>query len=154
MLHATVGHVGRPKVSNSAGTFLRADLPRCSTGPKILRLSGDAVRRYFYRLEPEAPSSSLYEAIGVCETASPSDLRLAWRLRSLELGVTPKNNTERAKIERAFNLLAYPDLRTCYDGLLRDETALPQFPYEGFGVIVVEGNLAEDGSVFFGHRIL
>lgn len=154
MLYATVGHFGQPKGNHSADTFLRADLPKCSTGPRSLLLSGDAVRQYFYRLEPGGPSNSLYGTLGVCQTASPSDLRLAWRVRSLALGVIPTNNTERARIERAFNLLAHPDLRKCYDSLLRDETAPPMFPYKGFGVIVVEGNLAEDGTVFIGHRIL
>lgn len=38
-----------------------------------------------------------------------------------------------AQIERAFNVLARPDLRACYDALRNDEDAPALFPYGGFG---------------------
>lgn len=154
ILHASIGQVGRPKDNNSGGSFLRVDLPNCSAGPDSMLLSADAIRRYFYRFELDGQSSSLYKTLGVCEMASLTDLRLAWRVRSIETGLTHKRSEERAEIERAFNLLAHPDLRNCYDELLRDETAPPVFPYGGFGTIMVEGNPAKDGNVFFGKRIL
>jgi hypothetical protein len=57
-------------------------------------------------------------------------------------------------VERAFNLLARPDLRSCYDALLRDSEAPALFPYGGFGSILVAGDLSVDGETFFARRIL
>ena len=61
-------------------------------------------------------------------------------LRSVELGFDPADLRERAKAERAFNILAQPDLRHCYDRMSRDEDAPPLFPYGGFGSIFVAGS--------------
>jgi hypothetical protein len=64
---------------------------------------------------------------------------MSWRLFNLENAGTPQ---EAARAERAFNVLANPDLRRCYDELCVDEDAPPMFPYGGFGSILVAGNLA------------
>jgi hypothetical protein len=117
-------------------------------------LSGDAIRRYFYQVDHEHESATLYLRLGVSPSATPADLRMAWRIRQIELGAHAANVAERAQIERAFNILAHPDLRKCYDSLRRDEDAPPLFPYGGFGSILVEGNLSEDCGAFFAHRIL
>jgi hypothetical protein len=47
-----------------------------------------------------------------------------------------------------------PDIRACYDALLRDPEAPVLFPYGGFGSLLIAGELARDGRVFFGHRIV
>jgi hypothetical protein len=47
---------------------------------------------------------SLYALLGVAETATLGDLRLAWRLRSLELDATGFQARDRAQVERAFNV--------------------------------------------------
>jgi len=88
------------------------------------------------------------------ETATPADLRLACRLRSVELGITAADRPIRSRAERAFNILAHPDLRNCYDRMRKDEDAPPLLPYGGFGSILAEGHLSEDGQAFFGKRIL
>jgi hypothetical protein len=72
----------------------------------------------------------------------------------LESGSGTAGPTEHKRGERAFNILAHPDLRNCYDALRRDEDAPPVFPYGGFGSILVEGKLSPDGEVFFANRIL
>jgi hypothetical protein len=155
LLYATIGYAGLPKErEGGSGFFVRADLPNCSAGPKALFLSGEDIRRYFYLLDGDANRQSLYDLLQVSDSASLADLRLAWRVRSLELGATPTHGVERAKLERAFNILAHPDLRNCYDALRRDKDAPPLFPYGGFGSILVEGQLSDDGEAFFGHRIL
>ncbi len=155
LLYVTIGYVGLPKQrDNGAGFFVRADLPNCSTGPKALFLPGADIRRYFYLLDGDAHRKTLYDLLRVSDLASLADLRLAWRVRSLELAVAPPHAAERSKLERAFNILAHPDLRNCYDVLRRDEDAPPLFPYGGFGSILVEGQLSEDGQAFFGHCIL
>jgi hypothetical protein len=153
-LFATIGYVSRPKASDGAGLFVRAELPNCSGKPKSLFLPDNALRRYFYLLDGEERSPSLYSLLGAPENATLGDLRLAWRLRSLEFEVAGPQARDRAHIERAFNVLAHPDLRNCYDSLRKDEDAPALFPYGGFGSILVEGHLSEDGEAFFADRIL
>jgi hypothetical protein len=153
-LFATIGYASQPKASDGAGYLVRADLPNCSGKPKSLFVSARGLRRYFYLLDGESRRPSLYEILGVSETASPSDLRLAWRVRSLECDVASPQSRDWAQIERAFNVLAHPDLRNCYDALRKDEDAPALFPYGGFGSILAEGHLSENGEAFFADRIL
>lgn len=153
-LYSTIGYVTQPKMSESAGFLVRAELPHCSGGINALFLSGDAVRQYFYGLDDNGLPKSLYSVLCVSETATQGDLRMAWRVRQLECGLATADRAERAGVERAFNVLAHPHLRNCYDALRRNEDAPPLFPYGGFGSILVEGNLGRDGEAFFAHRIL
>jgi hypothetical protein len=155
LLYATIGCVKQAKESaNGAGVFARAELPKCLASPDTLLLSGDALRRYFYLLEDGRGRDTLYSLLQVSESATSAELRLAWRVRQLELGLKPERAPERTWAERAFNVLTHPDLRACYDFLRRDEDAPPLFPYGGFGSILVEGNLSSDTETFFGRRIL
>src|SRR5437763_1613528 len=57
-------------------------------------------------------------------------------------------------VERAFNLLARPDLRSCYQTLLRDPDAPTLFPYGGFGALLVTGELSLDRETYFATKIL
>lgn len=155
LLHVAIGYVANPKPSQSGtGLLARVELPECSGGPRVLFLSGDAICRYFYATEDGKARSYLYALLGVPETATPPDLRMAWRVGQLESGPRAPRPAERLWIERAFNVLAHPDLRNCYDSLRRDEDATPVFPYGGFGSILVEGKLSADGEAFFADRIL
>ena len=117
-------------------------------------VSGDAIRRYFYAPDQSKAPQDLYGLLGVSEAAPPADLRVAWRVRQLESGVRDARPAERVWIERAFNILSHPDLRNSYDTLRRDEDATPIFPYGGFGSILVQGDLSNDGEAFFADRIL
>lgn len=155
LFHAAVGYVTHPKESETgSGFFVRAELPKSSDRLRSLVLAGDAIRRYFYQMDRENESATLYKLLEASESATPADLRVAWRIRQLELGVNPANTVERARVERAFNVLAHPELRNCYDSLRQDEAAPALFPYGGFGSILVEGNLSGDGEAFFANRIL
>ncbi len=152
-LLATIGYASQPKEGDQ-GFYVRAELPKIERF-RVLILSGTAIRRYFYMLDEERlHSQTLYEILGVDESASLADLRLAWRVRSVELGATPCSRNDRAMAERAFNLLSHPDLRNCYDRLRQEKDAPPLFPYGGFGSIWVEGQISKDGDAFFADRIL
>jgi hypothetical protein len=153
LLHATIGHAGLPKIGQNGQAYVRAELPGCREGPRALFLSADSVRRYFYAFS-EAPSHSLYQFLNVPVTASSEQLRVAWRMRSLELKVGGAESRQFSCAERAFNLLAHPDLRNCYNAMRKDDDALPLFPYGGFGAILVEGQLSEERDAFFADRIL
>lgn len=152
-LHAAIGHARLPKVGASGDAYVHTELPGCSEGPRALFLSVDAIRRYFYGFVADS-SQSLYQTLNVPDTASPKQLRIAWRMRSLELAVGGAESHQFSGVERAFNLLAHPDLRNCYDAMRKDDDALPLFPYGGFGVILVEGLLSKEGDAFFADRVL
>lgn len=153
LLHATIGHAGLPKIGQNGQAYIRAELPECKEGPRALFLWADAVRRYFYAFS-EDPRRSLYQFLNVPETASSEQLRIAWRMRSLELTVAGAESRQISGVERAFNLLAHPDLRSCYDAMRKDEDALPLFPYGGFGAILVEGHMSKERDAFFADQIL
>jgi hypothetical protein len=121
-----------------------------------LHLPNPVVRDYFYFFTArsgEEHRTTLYQLLRVAPMATFADLRLAYRVRRLELGA-PDARAELRSIERAFNVLAHPELRSCYDALLRDPDAPALFLYGGFGQCVVTGELAENGEIFFVRRIL
>jgi hypothetical protein len=153
ILHATIGYVGLPKSGKNGDAFVRAELPNCPDGPKALFLSAEALRRYFYLLDGDT-SQSLYRLLRVPEAATLDQLRFAWRMRSLELQVSDSKARDLSCVERAFNVLAHPDLRNCYDAICKNQDAAPLFPYGGFGSILVDGHLSDDEDVFFADRIL
>jgi hypothetical protein len=148
-LYATAVYFAQPKQTENIGYFFRASL-HSSDGIKSLVVSGDAIRRYFYQLDLEEGSLNLYELLEAPESATQADLRVAWRIKQL---ATEKCTVKRQN-ERAFNIVAKPDLRQCYDALRRDENAPPVFPYAGSGSILVEGDLSTERETFFAHRIL
>ena len=115
-------------------------------------------REYFYRLPPAAgrrrASHALRSACIFRPCASPSELRVAFKLRDLELKSMGVPHAERVALERAFNIVGQPELRACYDSLLADAEAPAIFPYGGFGSLLVGGEPSRDGKTFFARRIL
>lgn len=146
LLHAAISYAAQPKLSKNGEWLIRAEVPAATASPRALLIAGDALRRYFYLLDR---SASLYDILGCPPDGGPDTLRMAWRVRNVE---TAGNVQETAVAERAFNVLAHPELRRCYGAMCVDDDAAPLFPYGGFGSILVEGNLAD--GVFFVHRIL
>ena len=90
----------------------------------------------------------------ITPTASLAELRVAFSLRQLEFRAAGASNRDSATLERAFNILAQPELRACYDSLLKDLSAPAVFPYGGFGSILVAGDRSRDGQTFFATQIL
>jgi hypothetical protein len=155
LLYTSIGYVAPPRLSEKGGGILaRVELPERSVGPKAMFLSGDAIRHYFYALTDTKTPRNLYTLLGVCEAATPADLRMAWHVCQLESGAKATKPSERLWAERALNILSHADLRKCYDTLRREEDAPPVFPYGGFGSILVQGNLSNDGEAIFADRIL
>src|ERR1019366_7742435 len=97
---------------------------------------------------------TLYDLLRTVPSAGPVDLRLALKVRRLELQTDAASKDQLQAIERAFNLLARPDLRSCYQTLLRDPDAPALFPYGGFGALLVAGELSPDRETFFAKKIL
>ena len=151
-----IGYVTQPKTDKRDQHFVRAEVLDSSLGIRALHIPSTAVRDYFYFFASapgEERPTTLYELLRCGATASFADLRLCYRVRRLELAAQP-GRAEPRTVERAFNLLAHPELRSCYDALLRDPDAPALFPYGGFGQCVVSGDLAKEGETFFVRRIL
>ena len=125
--------------------------------PSIIHLPCEAIRDYFYvasRRLPWERQTRLYDVLRITPTASPAELRVAFKLRQLELRASGASNRDSATLERAFNILAQPELRAWYDSLLKDPSAPVLFPYGGFGSIVVAGDRSRDGQTYFATQIL
>ncbi len=155
---APIGSVTKPKEDKRGQMYSLAEVRGNSLGISTVRLNCDVVRNYFYvprwasRRNQEQPN--FYQVLKASPSASLAELRLAYRLRELELRTVRAGRDELSTAERAFNILAEPELRACYDALLRDPEIPVVFPYGGFGPLVVEGERSRDGKTFFAHRIL
>ncbi|HKE23615.1 MAG TPA: hypothetical protein VKB88_14715 [Bryobacteraceae bacterium] len=149
-----IGYAAQPKPDKRDEFFIRPEVPESALGIRALHLSNTAVSDYFYRLGQKPGEATLYDILGVTRTASPADLRFSYRLRRIELETSKGGRLDLQRAERAFNLLAHPELRACYDALLQDPTSPALFPYGGFGQCVVAGEMLADGQTFFVRRIL
>ena len=152
---APLSFVGAPR-KNSRGEFsLLGEVAEKSLGIDRVLIPQKAVTTWFYR----APSllnqnDSFYTILRIAPAASPAELRIAAKIRLLELERENASKLAIAMLERAFNILAHPDLRWHYDSwLLNPEMPLP-FPYSGAGSIMVSGKRSTDGQTFFADRIL
>jgi hypothetical protein len=152
-----VSYAAQPKADKRERLYIRADVPAGRLGISSIHLPCEVVRDYFYvttRRQPWARQTSLYDVLRITPTASLAELRVAFRLRQLELRAAGASNRDSATLERTFNILAQPELRACYDSLLKDRSAPALFPYGGFGSILVAGDRSRDGQTFFATQIL
>jgi len=111
-------------------------------GISTIFLPCGALREYFYRLQGTANNGAeqnYYDKLCVPPSASPAELRVAHRLRGLEVA---NARGEQGALERAFNILGQPELRACYDILLIDPESPAIFPYGGFGSLLINGERA------------
>ncbi|MFI5093887.1 MAG: hypothetical protein ACHQIK_10640 [Candidatus Acidiferrales bacterium] len=157
LYQAPVGYVTQPKLDKRQQHFVSAQVEHGNLGISAIFLPCEALREYFYRLpqaEAQAKGRNLYEVLAVSSSAAPAEIRLAFKLRHLELTSTGAARGEQVAAERAFNILGHPELRACYDMLLTDPEAPAVFPYGGFGSIVATGERSREGNVFFANRIL
>ena len=154
---APIGYVTQPKTDKHNRLFVSAKVQHGGLGISAVYLPCHLLREYFYRLPPpdgKARCAALYELLGVSPSVSPAAMRVAFKLRRLELESTDSRRNDIVALERAFNILAQPELRACYDALLPDTEAPAVFPYGGFGSLLISGERSRDGATFFARRIL
>ena len=157
LYQAPIGYVSQPKQDKRGQHFVSAEVQRGSLGIGTVLLPCEALREHFYRLPPGddgANHPTLYQVLRIPPGASPSELRVAFKLRDLELKTTGGPFRERVALERAFNIVGQPELRACYDALRADPEAPAVFPYGGFGSLLVAGEPSRDGTTFFARHIL
>ena len=88
---APIGCVTQPKQDKRNQHFVSAEVHRGSLGISAVFLPCEVVREYFYRLPRTADRvdhPTLYEVLRIPGSASPSELRVAFKLRDLELRTT------------------------------------------------------------------
>jgi hypothetical protein len=154
---APIGYVTQPKPDKRDGYFVRAAVTDGRLGVRHVHLPNEAVRDYFYfsnRRRPGCEEQTLYDLLRTVPSAGPVSLRLAFKVRLLELQADSPSRDQLQTVERAFNLLAHPDLRSCYQALILDPDAPALFPYGGFGALLCAGELSQDRETFFAKKIL
>jgi len=154
---APIGYVTQPKKDKRDELFVAAEVSSAHLGISSIFLPCKALREYFYRI-PEGKGSTgrqtLYDVLQVPRTVSAAELRVAFKLRQMELEAKHCARSEYVLLERAFNILGDPGLRACYDALLKDPEAPTLFPYGGFGSLLVSGERSRDAQAFFARRII
>ncbi|MGH9737485.1 MAG: hypothetical protein ACRD4X_02745 [Candidatus Acidiferrales bacterium] len=154
---AEIGYATQPRKDKRGNLFVSAEVVGGCLGLSAIHLGCEALRDYFYvgnRRRARTRQTSLYELLRVNTNVAPAELRLAFKLRTLELRAARAPAGELRALERAFNILAHPELRACYDALLNDPAAPALFPYSGFGSLLVAGDRSRDGTTFYASRIL
>lgn len=154
---APIGYVSQPRKDKRDQAFVSAEVHDSGFGISSVYLRCDLLRDYFYRQSRDTEGTNgmtLYESLGVPANASPPELRVAFKLRRLELNTAEAPRSEQVALERAFNILALPELRASHDALSRDPALPVPFPYGGFGSLLAIGEPSRDGHTFFAQRIL
>ena len=157
LYHVPIGYVSQPKQDKRNQYFVSAEVNRGGLGIGAVFMPCDVLREYFYRLTQSGDRTdrpTLYEILCIPASASAAELRVAFKLRDLELKTAGVPRSQRTQLERAFNIVGQPELRACYDALLADPEVPAIFPYGGFGSLLVAGELSRDGQTFFARRIV
>ena len=152
-----IEHATQPKLDNRDQSFVSGQVRSGSMGISSVFLPCEIVREYFYGVGDSkngSVSASLYQTLRIGTSASPAEIRVAFKLRSLELRTIGAARSEHLKLERAFNILGHPELRAHYEGLLAAPELPAIFPYGGVGSILVAGHRSRSGETFFARRLL
>src|SRR5439155_21179322 len=154
---APISYAAQPKSDKREQLYVRAEIPQVRLGIFSLHFPCEVLRDYFYVADRRIAwerQKTFYEVVRISTTASPAELRLAFKLRTMELRAENAPKAAFSAAERAFNMPANPELRACYDSLLSNHTAPVLFPYGGFGSIIVLGDRSRDGQTFLVRRIV
>jgi hypothetical protein len=154
---ARINCASQPKPDSRGQQYVRAEVTQGRFGISGVHLPCGVLRDHFYvtdRHQTWDRQTRLYEILRTSPSASPTELRLAFRLRQLELNAEHAPKADFSALERAFNILAQPDLRACYNQLLTDSEGQVVFPYGGPGTILASGQRSRDTQTFFASRIL
>jgi len=113
LYQAPISYATQPKTDKREHLYVRAAVSAGHLGIGTIHLP--CARHQAWERQ-----ANLYDTLRISATASPAELRLAFNLRQLELRASSASKLDRATLERAFNILAQPELRACYDLLLKD----------------------------------
>ena len=151
------GYAALPKQDKREESFVRVQVPNGQFGISAIHIPCPIIRDYFFSVNRNstwAKQPTFYYLLRLPKDVTFKELRLAYRLRRLEMQKENASHADLATLERAYNVLADPNIRVQYDSVLRDSATPVSFPYSGFGSLVVRGERSPDGGVFFASRIL
>jgi hypothetical protein len=154
---APIGYAAQPRKDKRGNLFVSVQVLNPHLGISAIHLRCETLRDYFYasnRRRTWDQQTTFYELLRASPHASLAELRVAFKLRALELRTARASSSDLFTLERAFNMLGHPESRACYDALLADPSSPALFPHGGFGSLLVAGNLARDGATFYATRIL
>ena len=151
------GYAALPKQDKREESFVRVQVRDGQFGIDAVHIPCLVIRDYFFAVNrgvfwPKQPT--FYYLLRLPRDVTFKELRLAYRLRRFELQKENAPKTDLATLERAYNMLADPDIRAQYDSVLRDAATPVAFPYSGFGPLIVRGERSADSGVFFANQIL
>ena len=114
-----MSYAGQPKADKRGRLYVRVEISTGRLDISSIHLPCGA-RLFLHpaRGEPWVHQPSFYDVLRIPLSASPAELRLAVRLRQLELRAGGASKRQHATLERAFIVLAQPELRSCCDSLL------------------------------------
>src|SRR5260370_19873720 len=138
----SIGYVSQPRQDKRGECFVTAEVLNGRLGISSIQIGSETLRDYFYVSDRQGKweqQRTFYQVLQASPSASPTELRLAFKLRDLELRASRAPKSECRALERAFNILAQEELRACYDALLQDSLGPAVFPYGGFGALLVTG---------------
>src|SRR5262249_20805812 len=126
-----IGYAAKPKIDRQTHPYVQTEIRDGRLGFACLHIPCPVIRDYFYRPKRSNADEcdSLYKILKVKPNAPPADIRLAYRLRHLELVANNAPKTAHLSLTRAMNILAVPELRACHDALLADPRASVVFPF-------------------------
>ena len=105
----SIGYAAQPRCDRREQLYVRAEVSQGRLGISALHFPCEVLRDYFYAADRRLPwekQKSFYEILRVPASASPAELRLAFKLRALELRAEGASKTAFSAAERAFNILA------------------------------------------------
>lgn len=157
LFQAEIGCAAQPQKDKRGNLLVSTEVRDSHLGVSKIILRCESLRDYFYvgnRRQKWDRQPTFYKLLRVSPRASPTELRVAFKLRTWEYRAADSSVGDLHVLERAFNILAHPELRSCYEALLNDPDSPALFPYGGFGSLLVAGELSRDGSTFYASRIL
>ena len=113
-----VGYAALPKQDRRGEFFVRVQVVGGQLGINTVHIPCHVIRDYFFAANRSAPWSSkpsFYYLLHLPEDVTSKELRLGYRIRRIELRKENASKADLATIERAYNMLADPELRAVYN---------------------------------------
>ncbi len=148
---------GRPKPNRNGRGFVLLKAAGAQHGIEKVLVTTTQIRDYFFAPDRSiswAEQPSWFEVLGVRDTSTPAEIRLAYRVRTLELkaGLSPATGLTQAQLARGLQIVIDPELRRDYLALRNDANNIVSFPPWTIGSLLASGE--KRGDLFVVHDLL
>ncbi len=147
----------RPKQNRNGRGFVMLDASGAQHGIEKVLVTTRQIRDYFFAPDRSlhwAEQPSWFDILRVRETSTPAEIRLAYRVRTLELKASSSQTTglTQAQLARGLQMLTDPELRRDYLALRKEANHDVSFPPWTIGCLLASGE--KRGSLFIVHDLL